>query len=152
MTALIVISAKYLIAIPVIVALLYGFLVSDKRRYWAYAVAVLILSYGIALLARQAYYDPLPFVALQVQPLIAHEANNGFPSDHTLLAAAAAAIVTPFSLPLGILMWIIALAIGAARVLALVHHPIDIIGSLVIVAISALIAWPLAKRFTKVLV
>ncbi len=143
MTALIVFAAKYLIALPVIVAFGYLLITNRKRDYLTYAVLVLIVSYAIGFAASQLYNNPLPFVVENVAPLIAHAANNGFPSDHVLLAGALAGIVTAFNLPLGIFLWLIALLVGVGRVLALVHHPIDIIASLLIAAFSAFLVWRL---------
>ncbi len=147
MIALIVFAAKYLIVLPVIVAFGYLFITNRKRDYLTYAVIVLIVSYAFGFVAGQLYSNPLPFVVENVAPLIAHEANNGFPSDHVLLAGALAGIVTAFNLPLGIFLWLIAVLIGIGRVLALVHHPVDIIASLLISALSALLIWRLRHRF-----
>ncbi len=147
MIALIVFAAKYLIALPVIIAVGYLFIINRKRDYLTYAILVLIVSYAFGFAAGQLYNNPLPFVVEQVAPLIAHAANNGFPSDHVLLAGALAGIVTAFNLPLGIFLWLIALLIGIGRVLALVHHPLDIIASLLIAAFSAFLVWRLRHRF-----
>ncbi len=147
MTALIVFVAKYLIALPVIVAFGYLFITNRKRDYLTYAVIVLIVSYAFGFVAGQLYNNPLPFVVENVAPLIAHAANNGFPSDHVLLASALAGIITTFNLPLGIFLWLIALLIGIGRVLALVHYPIDIIASLLIAALSALLVWRLRHLY-----
>ncbi len=143
MIALIVFAAKYLIVLPVIVAFGYLFITNRKRDYLTYAVIVLIVSYAFGFVAGQLYNNPLPFVVENVAPLIAHAANNGFPSDHVLLAGALAGIVSAFNLPLGIFLWLIAVLIGIGRVLALVHHPIDIVTSLLISALSALLVWRL---------
>ncbi len=147
MTAIIVFAAKYLIVLPVVIAIGYIFITNRKRDYLTYAVIVLIVSYAFGFAAGQLYNNPLPFVVENVAPLIAHVANNGFPSDHVLLAGALAGIVTAFNLPLGIFLWLIAVLIGIGRVLALVHHPIDIIASLLIAALSALLVWRLRHRF-----
>ncbi len=147
MISVIVFVAKYLIALPIVIAAGYAFVTNRKRDYLTYAVIVLIVSYAFGFAAGHLYNNPLPFVVLDVAPLIAHSANNGFPSDHVLLAGTLAAIVTAFNLPLGAFLWLIALLIGGGRVLALVHHPIDIIASLLIAALSALLLWRLRYLF-----
>lgn len=140
---LIVFLAKYLIALPVILAVCYAFVTSRKREFITYAVLVFIVSYALAFVAGHLYYNPRPFVVENVAPLVAHAADNGFPSEHTLLVAAIAAIVTPFAPLLGAFLWLLALLVGLGRVLALVHHPIDIIASLLIAIFSAFVVWRL---------
>jgi membrane-associated phospholipid phosphatase len=89
------------------------------------------------------YNDPRPFVG-HFKPLIAHVADNGFPSDHALLAAflvvcvllARAWLAVPPVVALAVLVdW--------ARAGAGIHHPIDVIGSDVFVAAGALIGFAL---------
>jgi undecaprenyl-diphosphatase len=73
-------------------------------------------------------------------PLIPHAPNNGFPSDHTLLVSAIAAICSFYSRRVGVILWVIALYVGISRVYVGVHHPVDIVGSAVIaVTVSLLV-------------
>lgn len=143
MSMLIVFLAKYLIAVPIIVAAGYAFFTGRRREYLTYTLLVLITGYALGLVASQFYDNPRPFVVQNVVPIVAHSADNGFPSEHTLLAGMLAGAVTPFSPILGALLWLVAALIGVGRVLALVHHWIDIIASLLITAISAFIIWRL---------
>ena len=143
MTVLIIFTAKYLIGLSLALFIGYALLMRRKRGFLKYALLVLVTSYLLALIAGFFYYDTRPFVNLGTSPLVAHAADNGFPSDHTLLAATLAAIVTPGNVPLGIVLWVIALLIGATRVLALVHYPIDIVASCVIAIVSAPLVWRL---------
>jgi undecaprenyl-diphosphatase len=96
------------------------------------AVALLLSQVASAL-----YYDPRPFVVEHITPLIPHAADNGFPSDHALLTSFLAFVVLAYSKRLGSLMLVIALLVGAARVGAHIHHPVDIVGSFVIAAVAA---------------
>ena len=88
------------------------------------------------------------------QPLIAHSNDNGFPSDHTLLSSLLGFAILPFAPIAGLVTLLIALLIGTARVLAFVHHPIDIIASFVFSGAAVLISYYsvklyFAKRKTK---
>jgi len=148
MTALTVFAAKYLIGASVALALAYGLLTRRKREFWGYAAAVIVTSYALALIAGALYSHPQPFVALGTDPLVEHAVDNSFPSHHVLFAAAFAASVTPFHLPLAGVLWLFALLIGAARVVAPLHYPIDIIASFIIVAVSALLLWRARKVIT----
>jgi len=73
-----------------------------------------------------------PFVVLGVNPLVPHIADNGFPSEHTLYAIIIAGVVWSVHRKLGIFLAILAILVGVGRVFALVHNPIDIVGSILI--------------------
>ncbi len=138
MDALIIFGAKYLIAFSVAAALLV-FLSTHRsmhKRLAALFCTALPLAYALGLLARSLYENPRPFISDNVTPLISHGADNGFPSDHMLLASTLAAIVTTYDRRLGAVLWIIAIVVGAARVAAGVHHPIDIVGSAAIAIVA----------------
>jgi undecaprenyl-diphosphatase len=108
---------------------------------WAVAAAVLlVLSYVFAQIGGILYNDPRPFVVGHFQPLIAHAADNGFPSDHALLAAALVALVALIDICLALPFVLLAIVIDWARVDTGIHHLIDVVGSSVIVALATLIA------------
>ncbi len=150
MTAIIVFAAKYLIVLPIILAVGYALVTRRRREFLIFAALVFVTSYLLAFAASSLYDNPRPFVVLGTQPLVAHTPDNGFPSNHTLLASALAASVTPFNPPLGAFMWLTALLTGAGRVLALVHHSIDILASLLIALVSIPIAWRARHLFQRI--
>lgn len=149
MDTLIIWCAKYLIVLPVLIALyaLYRVPSQERLRRILIALASLAITYGLGKLASHFYFDPRPFALTGQVPLIPHAADNGFPSDHTLLAAGLAAAALFFNRRMAIWLWIIAIVIGGARVLALVHHPIDILGSILCALIAAVAVELFAKRF-----
>lgn len=134
MTTLVIFSAKYLVVLPVAVFGIYFLwqLRHDWIRKGIFAFASLALTYVLGRLAGYLFYNPRPFVVGHFTPLVAHAANNGFPSDHTLLLGALAAVGTVWNRPLGAFLWALALIVGAARVYAGIHHPIDILGSILL--------------------
>ncbi len=93
----------------------------------------------VSRIAGYYIYDPRPFVVKHIHPLIAHVADNGFPSDHALLTMAIASIIFTFNKKLGIVLFSIASIVGIARVLANIHHPIDIVGSATIAIVVTVI-------------
>lgn len=99
------------------------------------------LTYLIAKIGSVFFESPRPFVLSGVPPLLPHAADNGFPSDHTLLSAACAALILWSGKRLGIILMGMAFFVGYARVLAGVHHLVDIIGSMVIATGVAWIVW-----------
>lgn len=154
-TTLTVFAATLLVFIEAVVAL--GAVAWALLRRPRVAMLRWLLAAGItgaiagalALIGGALYNDPRPFVGSHVKPLIAHAADNGFPSDHALLAAFLVACVLLarawFAVPpvavLGVLVdW--------ARVGAGIHRPIDVLGSTVFVIIGAAIALVVAPILT----
>jgi undecaprenyl-diphosphatase len=138
MTGLILFCAKYLFAaIPLVLLWVWWGLPNDYRRVMllrgviVVVVAVLLAKGGGAL-----YNEPRPFVVQHVAPLIPHEADNGFPSDHTLLSFACAFLLIPFAPRIFGPALLIAATVGMARIASLLHSPLDIIAS-ILMAIAA---------------
>jgi undecaprenyl-diphosphatase len=137
--AVIIFGAKYLVLISVIVFV--WFFIKQPRdkqkQILVFTIITLPLIYAVAKLLSLVYYDPRPFIVGHFMPLIPHDPDNGFPSDHTLFASAVAAIVFFYNKKTGLALFFIALLIGISRVLAGVHHPVDVGGSIIIaVAVS----------------
>lgn len=108
---------------------------------WAVAAGVvLVLSYGLARLGGAVYNDPRPFVSGHVHPLIAHAPDNGFPSDHALLAAALVALVALVDVRWSLPFILLTVLVDWARVGAGIHHVIDVLGSDAFVAVATLVA------------
>lgn len=131
---IVVFVASYLLFMMLGVITLFG-LTLPRRSWLRHIVAGLlagVLALVLAKLASHLYYDPRPFVRLHRIPLIPHSADNGFPSDHMLLASVLASLAWMMNQKLSIILWVGALLIGAARVIALVHSPIDILASAII--------------------
>ncbi len=81
-----------------------------------------------------------PFEQLGVNPGAAYLNNPGFPSDHALLAFFLVFAVwhATHHRVLTVILAVLSVLMCLGRVLALVHTPLDIAGSLVIAAIGAL--------------
>lgn len=134
MEAIIIFLAKYLVYIGLIVAT--GFFIflprAKQKRLALYGVIALPATYVVAKLLALLYYDPRPFVVGNFTPLVAHAPDNGFPSDHTLLLAALASVLYPYSKKASWTMWVITLVVGFSRVAVGIHHSIDIVGAIII--------------------
>ena len=111
------------------------------------------LSAGLALLLSRLssliYFNPRPFVEQGITPLIAHAANNGFPSDHALLGLTLAGILFVHNKKLGACFFLVAVAIGASRVYLKIHSPEDIVGSFAIAILAVAVASVIIKRHWK---
>lgn len=148
MDTIIIFGAKYLIIAPLLLALasLWRAPREKQREMLIRGAIILPFAYVLALIVRHFWYDPRPFVTGGFAPLIPHAADNGFPSDHALLAAALAAAVGFSSRKIAASMWVITLLIGLARVAAGVHHWSDIAGSILVVLVTAWAAHAIMRR------
>lgn len=154
MDTIIILLAKYLFLVVILIALIWAYIIYKKKRkdlikILNTAILSLPLAYIIAKILSHFIQDPRPFVVEHTQPLIAHAADNGFPSDHTLLTMTIAAIVFTFNKKLGIILTILSLIVGIARVMARVHHPLDILGSIVISIVSVYLVTIFLKKYPK---
>ncbi len=134
MDLFIIFGATYLIAVCVL-AYLYAlyFLKGKKRIYLILLSAIsLPIAFIVSRIAGALFYNARPFVVGHFAPLIDHAADNGFPSDHVLLAATLSTLVFFMNRRLGTIAWVVTVVVGISRVAAGVHHPSDIVGSALI--------------------
>ncbi len=145
---LIVFSAAYLYLVIVALAGLAFALANrqDKINLAYLALVALPLAYLIAKLSGLVISSPRPFLLDHIPPMVPATPDNGFPSDHTLLSMTVALLIFAVNRKFGALLIALAAAVGAGRVLAHAHHPIDVIGSTVIALIAVLIAGVVAPR------
>lgn len=137
MDTIAIFGAKYLYLLIVLIALIY-FLRQPKNKQkeiFIFAIVSFPLIYLVGTLIGLLYFDPRPFVMNTITALIPHAPDNGFPSNHTLISAAFAAVIYPYNKKISWLLWAVTLAVGFSRVYVKVHHPIDVIGSITIAII-----------------
>lgn len=142
MDAFFIVSAKYGAVLSLVV--LGAYFVTrrwpaQKRMAW-FAVPAGLLTYLLGLIGNQLYVNPRPFVVGHFVPLIQHVADNGFPSDDTLLVAALAAVGMYWNRWLGVALWAVAILVAVSRVYVGVHHSLDVTASIVC-ALVAVPAW-----------
>ncbi len=150
MQAFIAFVARYLFFVIILAEVIYIVAFQRRRLLELILASVFIggLSLAFAFLLHGIVQDPRPFVVQGTTPLIPSSADNGFPSDHTLLLSATAAITMIANPWAGMVGLLLAVGVGLARVYAGVHHMLDIVGSLFIVGfVSAayLVVWMLAS-------
>jgi undecaprenyl-diphosphatase len=112
-----------------------------------FGLSIALLSYIFALVAGLIYFDPRPFVEGHFKPLIDHDTENGFPSDHVLLTSCVACVIFLFNKTWGILLWLITVLIAIARVYVGVHHPVDVVASGLITILVTLIFYRLYSKW-----
>lgn len=145
-------SAQYLIFIIIILGIAY-FLhrpIHEKREIVIFSLITLPIIFIISRICTGMYFNARPFVDNQFLALIPHKANNGFPSDHTLLSSAVAMVIWNFNKKIGWFLLALALLVGLARVYVGVHHYIDIFASIAISFITIIVTqkfiWPKVKN------
>jgi membrane-associated phospholipid phosphatase len=149
MDEIIKIVAKYFVLIPVAVNLYIFWRLSPKKRLRMALIVIAggILALVLAKVGSHLYNDPRPQFKDHSIPLFSHSNDNGFPSDHTLLAAFLGYTALIYSRKAGLGLLAVAVIIGWARVAAHVHHLVDIAGSFIVAVIACGIAKYLVNRF-----
>jgi undecaprenyl-diphosphatase len=151
MNALAAFAGKYLIFILALAAIIIALL--SERTVRNSIIRLALLAFPTALLmawvAGLLYYHTRPFVVEGVQPLISHQPDNGFPSDHTLLAMVSSGVLFVHNRKAGLLLGILGILIGIARVIAKLHYPIDILGGIGIAIASVGISWMILRKFRR---
>lgn len=151
MEFLVIFAAKYLIFL---LGLVWAFsLLSIPRTKLKFYFIFIILAFVLALIGAKVlgllYNNPRPFVVDGIRPLVEHGPDNGFPSGHTLFSMLFATTVFSFNRKLGVVLGIFALVVGLGRVLAHVHHPVDILASVLLTISVTYFAWILVKKYSQ---
>lgn len=151
MNYIIIFSAKYLYLIAILIAALVWLRTAKKIKLEILKLAIvnLPISFILGRIAGLIFYNPRPFIAENIMPLMPHAADNGFPSDHTLLIATIAFCIISYNKRYGIILLIFALVVGLSRVIAKIHYPLDILGSFIISFIAFCIAINLLNKNKK---
>ena len=153
----------------------------ERRALVLWVAVACVLAYGLNLLIEHFLFEPRPFVGHKVHLLIAHVADDSFPSDHAAWSFAVFGMmffaVLPYACaPLrkrpamlhglsfvalrapGLLLLaslLLACLIGVARVYAGVHYPGDILGGaldgLIAAFVVTLLRWRLRQPTNAVL-
>jgi len=113
----------------------------DKVGLAVQAIVSAVIAVVLIKSTAAIHADPRPFVTdPSIKPLFAHPGDNGFPSDHTTLAATVALLVMGYRKLLGAVLLAAGFLVGAARIAAHVHHVRDIVAGVLIAALEVGIA------------
>lgn len=122
--------AQYLIYLS---GLVFPYLWWRRERHRLIRIAVtVILAVALAEVIKTFFYVPRPFVAGGFDPIFPHEADGSFPSSHAAALTALGGSVFFGERWLGVVLIVLAAVVGAARVLAGIHYPLDIVGGIVL--------------------
>jgi membrane-associated phospholipid phosphatase len=137
-TLLIKLGANYLFAVLVVIGGLLLLRTRENRGEKVLrGIGAGVTGVAVDKISGLFYYHARPFEVLHKQALALNPSNNAFPSDHALLVFTAAFVVwaATKNWKFGVSLLIGGVVVGWARVLALVHWPVDILGSFVIAAL-----------------
>ena len=148
MDNLVIFCAKYLVfVVPLIV--FWVWLKQSKKGRLELVLAIAIsglIALILVKIAGKLYSNPRPFIVEHAQPLVSHGNDNGFPSEHTVFAMTLTAVIYFYHRQLAVIALAITLLVGIGRVVADVHHGVDIVGGLVIGAIAGAAGYYIAKQ------
>jgi len=116
---------------------------ADQRRAGLLAVALAALAGQCAnLLLGMVWFEPRPFMAGIGHTLLAHAADNGFPSDHSTLmfALGTGLVLTRAARMAGVVVCALGLGVAWARVYLGVHFPVDVLTGIPVGAASGWLA------------
>ncbi len=130
----------YLLIASAVFLVWFSFSGWKKRfHYYSFLILAVILSRGILTeTIRVIYHRPRPFIAFGFEPLIDEVNQGAFPSGHAALFFALAGAIFLINKKMGQYFLVAAALMGAARVFAGVHWPLDIVGG---AAIGLLSVW-----------
>jgi undecaprenyl-diphosphatase len=148
--SLAVFAAEYM-PVVVILALIYlwirkGDSTHDILLYGVYAaITGLIINYLIGLV----YFHPRPSMSHIGTHLFPYPMDSSFPSDHTTLMVSIALMLIYFKETriYGVIILILGLIGGFARVFSGIHFPFDIFGSVIVAIISTILIFYFKERF-----
>lgn len=138
MHEIVIFIAKYLFIVSLIGSFVVWLKLSrrEKKEFIILALASGLLALALAKLGSWIFYNPRPFVVGHFAPYFPHGNDNGFPSDHTLLTSFLAFVVIKYNRTAGYWLLLVAILVGISRVIAGVHHLVDIIGSIIFSAVA----------------
>ncbi len=146
MTALIIFGAKHLIAFVAAGSAVAVAMAREQRTKLLYVLAVALpLSYALARLAGLLYGHQQPFAEEGFSPLIVHEVDNAFPSDHTVIGGVFASVAFLADRRVGLVLWALTLLVGLSRMIAGLHYGIDIAVGAVLAVVAVWVAYRVLK-------
>jgi undecaprenyl-diphosphatase len=147
-----IITAKY--SIIVFIGLL-AYLWFKSRKHKS---IILFSGYSAALglclnfLITRLYFRPRPFMEHIGRILISHAPETSFPSDHTTLMLSSALVFLYFerTKKIGVILSLLGIVGGLARVFCGLHFPFDILGSALIALISSGLIFLFKNKLSRV--
>ena len=141
--------AEYFLYMLIIVLVVYLFKDNRKHRVMVLAAVVsCLLAVILGKIAGQFHYNVQPFATLDnVNLLIEKEVNNSFPSDHAILSFTICMTLFLFDKRKFYFLFI-GLLVAVSRIWVGVHYPFDVLTSIALSIVVALIVSSIFKKYT----
>lgn len=91
------------------------------------------------------FYEPRPFITLDISPLVSHKDDASFPSRHTTIMSTIAFSYVYLKSKWSFLFLILLFWVGVSRIYVGLHYPLDIIGGVLVGIISVASALQIIK-------
>ncbi len=103
MNLLIIFAAKYLYILIGVIAVATFVLSNQTVRVQFVKLSIFTFPFSliVAWILNALIQSPRPFIVENIQPLIQSSPDNGFPSDHTLLAMTIASVIYTYNKKIG---------------------------------------------------
>ena len=141
--------AQWLLVVPAALTLW----IIIKRRQWQAdiidGVLASLLTIAFVKLAAASYVHARPSIAYGRLPLVSHAPDNAFPSDHLAACGLAFGYIWPRGRVFAFIVLVCAALIGAARVLAGLHWPVDIVAGFLLGLLAALAAGLVLRSYSR---
>jgi len=136
-----VFGAQYLIYIVII----FIFYITYKGRVPERKALILtLISLPILIIIIKAihlfFYEPRPFISLDIDPLISHQSDASFPSRHTAIMSAIAFAYLYCKSKWTPMLILFTLWVGLSRIYVGVHYPLDIVGGVLVGIVAAIVS------------
>lgn len=131
--SLMIFGAVYLIWITVFLVIFLGIFGSSKeKRALLLSVIGIIVAWILIFIIRLFIFEPRPYIALSINPLINVTNPAAFPSVHTTLMAVPASAYLFVKSKWAFLFMFFLVWVALARIYVGVHYPFDILGGLLV--------------------
>lgn len=120
-----------------------------RMRFALVAFGSLPVAWLLARAAGMLFGHEQPFAVLGFEPLVPHDVDNSFPSDHTALGFALGGSVFFYHRAAGMVLIVATMLVGASRVAAGLHYPVDIVVGAIIGIVAACGARVVICRFVQ---
>ncbi len=147
---LMIFSARYLIYLTFILILTFAFRGTIKERK---ALLLILISLPIVVLIIKLihifFFEPRPYVDQNIIPLIPHKEDASFPSRHaSVMSAITFAYIFCKSKWVALFLLLLIL-VGVSRIYIGVHYPLDILGGVIVGALSLLLGLAVKNFFKR---
>lgn len=112
---------------------------SDRRTAY-FAIVATGIAWLVGSVIKDFFYFPRPFIVSGLPPAIPFRLDGSFPSTHTAIAVAIAAVIYARYRQAGISLIIVACLVAVGRVISGIHSVVDVIGGAGIGLVSAFIS------------